>query len=123
MFIIWNQGRSGPVDRTAARTRSPGHGGGRYPRTSWFREGIFSEPGARLPLPPHLVADLGVGRDRVAAGDQGVGETDEAGLLLGIARGLIRTARSDLVEADVLRLPDRQGELETPTTTSFDGLR
>ena|SRR5215216_1879037 len=73
-------------------------------------------------LPPHLVADLGVGRDRVAAGDQGVGETDEAGLLLGIARGLILTARSDLGEPDVLRLPDRQGELETPTTTSFDGL-
>jgi len=57
----------------------------------------------------------------VAAGDQSIGETDEPLLLLSITRGLIRTAGSDLVEADMLRLPDRQGELETPTTRSFDG--
>jgi len=73
-------------------------------------------------LPPSLIADLGVGGDRVLARDQSVGETDESGLLLGIARGFIRPAGRDLMEANMLRLPDRQGELETPTTPSFDRL-
>jgi hypothetical protein len=57
------------------------------------------------PFPPHLIADLGVGRDRVAARDQSVGETDELGLLGGISRGVIRAVGSDLVEADLPRLP------------------
>ena len=72
-------------------------------------------------LPPDLIADLGSGRDRVAAGDQGVGEPDELGLLGSIARGVIRTAGRDLVEVDLLRLPERQGELETLTATPVDG--
>ena len=55
--------------------------------------------------------------------DQGVGETDETELLLSIAWGLIHTAGSDLVEADMLCLPERQGELETRTTPSLAGLR
>jgi hypothetical protein len=71
-------------------------------------------------LLPDLIADLGVGRDRVLAGDQGVGETDEPDLLILIARRLIDTAGRDLVEADTLRLPVRQRELETVTTPSFD---
>ena len=75
-----------------------------------------------MTLPPHLIADLGVGRDRVAARDQGVGETDELGLLGGIAWGLVLTVGRDILEADMPRLPDRQGELETLTTPSFDGL-
>jgi hypothetical protein len=52
-------------------------------------------------LPPHLIADLGVGRD------PNVGETDEPGLLLNITRRLIRAAGGDLVETDTLRLPVR----------------
>ena len=52
----------------------------------------------------------------MAAGDQGVGEADEPGLLVGITRRLIRTAERDIVEADVLRLPVWQGELELLTT-------
>ena len=73
-------------------------------------------------LPPHPVADVGVGRDRVLARDQGVGEPDKPGLLLGITRGLVRTGRRDLVEADVLLLPVGQGKLELLTTPSCDGL-
>lgn len=53
---------------------------------------------------------------------QGVGETDEARLLLSIARGLIRTAGGDLVEADMLRLPVRQREPELPAMPAFGGL-
>ena len=71
-------------------------------------------------LPPHLIADLGVGRDRVFARGQGVGEADESDLLLSIERGLIDTAGRDLVEADMLRLPVRQRELETVSAPSFD---
>ena len=81
--------------------------------------GLLRTSSPRVTLPPHLIADLGVGRDRVLAGDQGVGEPDEASLLLSIARGLIRTAGRDLVEADVLLLPVRQRELELlPTPAS-----
>ena len=58
----------------------------------------------------------------MAACDQGVGETDEPGLFLRITRGLIRAAGRDLVEADELLLPIRQGELALLTTPSFDGL-
>ena len=76
---------------------------------------------ARVALPSHPVADVGVGRDRVLARDQGVGEPDKPGLLLGITRGLVRTGRSDLVEANVLRLPVRQAQLELLTMLSFDG--
>lgn len=75
---------------------------------------------ARL-LPPHLIVDLGVGRDRVLARYQRVGETDEARLLLGIARGIIRAVGRDFVEADVLLLPVGQGELELLPTP--DGWR
>ena len=85
--------------------------------------GRFSEPQGREALPPHLVADLGVGRDWVAAGNQGVGEADEAGLLLGIVRGLIRAAGRDLGEANVLRLPVWQGELELLPTSAPGRLR
>ena len=46
-----------------------------------------------------LVVDLGVGRDRVLAGGQGIGEADEARLLLGITR--------DFMEATLLLLPIR----------------
>ena len=74
-----------------------------------------------MALPPHSVADVGVGRDRVLARDQGVGEPDKPGLLLTIMRELVRTGRRDLVEANVLRLPVRQGELELLTTPSCDG--
>ena len=76
-----------------------------------------------MTLPPHLVADLGVGRDRVATGGERISETDETRLLVGVARGLIRTAGGDLVETDMLRLPNWQRELEALTTPSFDGLR
>ena len=58
-----------------------------------------------VPLPPDLVVDLGVGRDRTLAGNQRIGETDETELLGSIMRGLIRTVRRDLKEADMLRLP------------------
>jgi hypothetical protein len=51
-------------------------------------------------------------RDRMVRGDQGVGKPDKPRLLGSITRGLIRTAGSDLVEAHVLCLPVRQGELE-----------
>ena len=54
------------------------------------------------------------------AGDQCVGEADETELLLNIARGLIRAAGRYLEEADMLRLPVRQGELETVSAPSFD---
>ncbi len=73
-------------------------------------------------LPPHEIADLGVGRDRVAARDQGIGEPDEPGLLSVIARGCIRTAGRDLVKADMVRLPVGQRELETLPAAAFDGL-
>ena len=59
----------------------------------------------------------------MAAGDQGVGETDEPCLLYGIARRFIGTTWSDLVEADMLRLPVKQGELEVLTTPSSGGPR
>jgi hypothetical protein len=58
----------------------------------------------------------------VLARDQGVGEPDKPGLLLSITRGLVRTGRRDLVEANVLLLPVGQGELELLATPSFDGL-
>ncbi len=74
-----------------------------------------------MTLPPHLVADLGVGRDRVATGDERIGETDEPRLLGGITRGLIRTAGGDLMGTDMLRLPVGQRELEALTAPSFDG--
>ena len=45
-----------------------------------------------VPSPPDLVVDLGVRRDRMFAGDQYVGETDETELLVSVARGLIRAA-------------------------------
>ena len=54
------------------------------------------------------------------AGDQSVGETDEPELLVSIARGLIRAAGRDLEEADMLRLPVGQRELETVSAPSFD---
>jgi hypothetical protein len=60
-----------------------------------------------MTLPPHLIADLCVGRDRVATRDQDVGGADEPDLLGSIARRLILTAGRDLVEADMLRLPVR----------------
>ena len=44
-------------------------------------------------------------------GDQRVGEPDEQCLLGGIIWRLIRATGSDLVEANVLRLPVRQWEL------------
>jgi hypothetical protein len=53
------------------------------------------------------------------AGDQRIGEPDEPELLGSIARGLIGAAEGNLVEADVLRLPVRQGELKTVSATSF----
>ena len=59
----------------------------------------------------------------MAAGGERIGETDELRLLGSITRGLIRTAGGDLMEADMLRLPDGQGELEALATPSFDGLR
>ena len=73
-----------------------------------------------MPLPPDLVVDLGVGRDRMLAGNQRIGETDETELLLGIARGLVRAAGSDLKEADVLRLPVREGKLKAVSAPSSD---
>ncbi len=75
-----------------------------------------------MTLPPDLITNLGVGRDRVATGDERISEADESRLLVGVARGLIRTAGGDLMEADMLRLPDGQRELEALTTPSFDGL-
>lgn len=63
-------------------------------------------------LPPDLIVDLGVGRDRVAARDQGVGEPDERRLFGSITRGLIRTAGENLVETDLLRPPVGERELE-----------
>ena len=56
------------------------------------------------------------------AGDQRVGETDELALLLSIARGLVRASASDVEEADMLRLPVRQRELKTDSTTTFHRL-
>src|SRR3954469_17069818 len=75
------------------------------------RMGLLCTPPSRVTLPPDLVADLGVGWDRVAARDQRVGETNEAGLLLGIAPELIRTAGRDLVKTNVLLVPVRQWKL------------
>ena len=86
------------------------------------RAGAYRSQAREVALPPHLIADLGVRRDRVAAGNQGVGKTDEPDLLLSITRRFIGTARRDLVEADMLRLPVKQGELEILTTASSDGL-
>ncbi len=53
------------------------------------------------------------------AGNQRIGEPDEPELLDSIARGLIRAAGGNLVEADVLRLPVGQGELKTISATSL----
>ncbi len=47
-----------------------------------------------------MIADLGVGRDWVATGDERIGETDEPRLLGSIPRGLIRTVGGDLMEAE-----------------------
>ena len=55
------------------------------------------------------------------AGDYRIGEANEPDLLLSIAWGLVYTAESDLGEADVLRLPVGQRELEARTTPSCDG--
>ena len=55
-------------------------------------------------------------------GNQRIGEPDEPELLGSIARGLIRAAEGNLVEADVLRLPVRQGELEPVSAPSFHRL-
>jgi hypothetical protein len=76
----------------------------------------------RATSPPHLIVDLGVGRDRVAARYQRVGGTDELSLLIRIARGLIRTAVRDRVKTNMLRLPVGQRELKTLATSTFDGL-
>ena len=75
-----------------------------------------------VPLPPDLVVDLSVGRDGMLAGDQRIGEPDEPELLGSIARGLIRAAGSDLEEADMLRLPVRQRELEAVSAPSLGGV-
>ncbi len=57
----------------------------------------------------------------MATGDERISETDESRLLVGIGRGLIRTAGGDFMEADMLRLPDGQRELEALATRSPDG--
>jgi len=67
------------------------------------------------------MADLGVGGDRLATGDERIGEADEPRLLGAITRGLIRTVGGHLMETDMVRLPDGQRELEAPTTPSSDG--
>ena len=74
-----------------------------------------------MALPPHEIVDLGVGRDRVAARDQGIGGTDEPGLLGVVARGFVRTTGRDLAKADMPRLPVRQWKLQILPATSFDG--
>ena len=99
-----------------------------YPRSrSWPGEffnslGAYRTQRAGEVLPPHPVADVGVGRDRVLARDQGVGEPDKPGLLLSITRGLVRTGRRDLAEANVLLLPVGEEKLELLATPSSDGL-
>jgi hypothetical protein len=67
-------------------------------------------------LPPHLIVDLGIGRDWMATGDPSVGETDELRLLGDIAWGFIRTTGRDVAEADELLLPVRQRELKLLVT-------
>ena len=69
----------------------------------WLNPDLTPGQSRGVTLPPDLIADLGVGWDRVAVGCQGVGETHEPLLLGDIARGLVRTVARDLVETDVLR--------------------
>ena len=103
------------LDRPVAeRWMSPGVGGSEI--------GGYRNRKRAVPLPPDLVVDLGVGRDRMLAGNQRIGETDETELLLSIARGLIRAAGRDIEEADMLRLPFRQRERETVSAPWFDGV-
>ena len=72
-------------------------------------------------LPPHLIVDFGVGRDRVVTGDQCIGETDEPFLLGSITRSVIRSVEGHFVEPDKLFLPVEQGELKALTTSPFAG--
>ena len=89
-------------------------------------EGFFNTLGGYrnqkpvVPLPPDLVVDLCVGRDRMLAGNQRIGKTDETELLVSIARGLIRAAGRDFEEAEMLGLPVRQRKLETVSAPSFN---